>query len=238
MILHRETYKKFGYWPRDLTTESTKKVLCVCVSCEQIRLVQYRCVRKKTYTKRCQNCSRKANAPKAAAFHTQFQKEKRHRLWDTTVPAKITPDFALELFTSYQMCQVSAAFRRNKWPLLRSRVTNLKSEVRPSQKETISIIKGLGFVTHPLNTEQFKNGVIGFIRKLPSLERLYVINKILSTKHTRARSGGLEVALKFDKWKDIFQMDGIEFESVNIKYPTMKITKGSFFIDGRWIHVG
>ena len=54
MILEEETYKKFGYWPRELSKGSHKKILIKCIQCGKIR--EYP---KYGYSKLCKSCAHK-----------------------------------------------------------------------------------------------------------------------------------------------------------------------------------
>jgi hypothetical protein len=55
VILEEETFKKFGYYPRDLTPKSHKKILVACDACGKIREV-----RKDGYSALCKNCVKKS----------------------------------------------------------------------------------------------------------------------------------------------------------------------------------
>lgn len=55
VILEEETFKKFGYYPRDLTPKSHKKILVACDACGKIRVV-----RKDGYSALCKNCVKKS----------------------------------------------------------------------------------------------------------------------------------------------------------------------------------
>ena len=54
MILEEETYKKFGYYPRDLASKSNKKILAACDGCGKVREL-YR----SAYCVLCRSCGRK-----------------------------------------------------------------------------------------------------------------------------------------------------------------------------------
>lgn len=52
MILEEETYKKFGYWPKDLSKTSHKKIVTRCDDCGKIREP-----RRENYCKLCHKCA-------------------------------------------------------------------------------------------------------------------------------------------------------------------------------------
>ena len=54
MILEKETYEKFGYYPNDLPLNSHKNILVVCDKCGKIRVNHYR-----NYRALCRSCSMK-----------------------------------------------------------------------------------------------------------------------------------------------------------------------------------
>lgn len=58
MILEKETFKKFGYWPKDLTTGTTKPVLWRCEDCYNVFMTRYSQILGKK-TNSCQKCSQK-----------------------------------------------------------------------------------------------------------------------------------------------------------------------------------
>jgi len=49
MILHEETYKKFGYWPKDLTKYSHSRVVHECSSCKTIKDYQMKSISKRKH---------------------------------------------------------------------------------------------------------------------------------------------------------------------------------------------
>jgi len=53
MILEEETFKKFGYYPRDLKHQSHKKILAKCDECGKIRILS-----KNSYHSLCKSCVR------------------------------------------------------------------------------------------------------------------------------------------------------------------------------------
>lgn len=56
MILEEETFKKFGYYPRDLLSGSGKSILAACDGCGKVRTV-----RKHTYRSFCHKCATRKN---------------------------------------------------------------------------------------------------------------------------------------------------------------------------------
>jgi hypothetical protein len=54
MILEEETYKRYGYYPRDLKRKSGKTILAVCDTCGKIRETS-----KNAYCALCKGCSKK-----------------------------------------------------------------------------------------------------------------------------------------------------------------------------------
>jgi hypothetical protein len=54
MLLEEETYKKFGYYARDLAPKSNKSILAACDECGKIREMK-----KSQYRAFCRSCARK-----------------------------------------------------------------------------------------------------------------------------------------------------------------------------------
>ena len=70
MILEKETYEKFGYYPSDLKPKSSKKILATCDDCSKIREIQ-----KCTYHPLCHPCSLKKGASqKVDKYHCRGSK--------------------------------------------------------------------------------------------------------------------------------------------------------------------
>ena len=84
MILEEETFKKFGYYPSELTPQSHKKILAACDGCGKIR-ERY----KNSYRDFCLSCVNKENPPRLGKHHTEetkkkmsdTQKGKKHPFW-------------------------------------------------------------------------------------------------------------------------------------------------------------
>lgn len=56
MILEKETFKEFGYYPSDLKPKSNKKILAACDDCGKVRVIA-----KADYRALCQTCARKGD---------------------------------------------------------------------------------------------------------------------------------------------------------------------------------
>lgn len=54
MILEKETFDEYGYWPHELAPQSHKKILAICDGCGKARVVQ-----KQAYRALCNSCSKK-----------------------------------------------------------------------------------------------------------------------------------------------------------------------------------
>jgi len=52
MILEKETFEKFGYYPRDLKPQSHEKILAMCDDCGKVRIT-----RKQAYRSLCKSCA-------------------------------------------------------------------------------------------------------------------------------------------------------------------------------------
>lgn len=77
MILEKETYEKFGYYPSDLTPHSNKKILAKCDKCGKIRELG-----KDYYRPICKSCVNKGNGnPFFGKKHSKESKQEisKHR---------------------------------------------------------------------------------------------------------------------------------------------------------------
>ena len=52
MILEEETYKKFGYYPKNLKLYSNKRILVKCDECREVREI-----RRQAYHDLCKSCA-------------------------------------------------------------------------------------------------------------------------------------------------------------------------------------
>ena len=72
MILEKETYKEFGYYPCDLKPKSGKKIFAKCDGCGMIRKIS-----KYQYRALCPSCAHtKQNNPMYGKHHSDVAKEK------------------------------------------------------------------------------------------------------------------------------------------------------------------
>ena len=75
MILEKETYEKFGYYPGDLKPKSNKKIIAACANCGKIREL-----RKNSCSDFCRSCTRKGE--KNPLYGKQHSKEAKRRMSD------------------------------------------------------------------------------------------------------------------------------------------------------------
>ena len=62
MILEEETFKKFGYYPKDLKSKSSKRILAKCDECDKVRETS-----KHIYRNLCKSCVKKGIYPSEEA---------------------------------------------------------------------------------------------------------------------------------------------------------------------------
>jgi G:T-mismatch repair DNA endonuclease (very short patch repair protein) len=67
VILEKETFEKFGYYPRDLTSHSGKKIIAACDDCGKIREPS-----RQMYRSLCFSCSRRLQKGKKAPGYGKF----------------------------------------------------------------------------------------------------------------------------------------------------------------------
>ena len=82
MILEKETYEKFGYYPSDLKPKSGKRILAACEDCGKIREL-----RKYHYSDFCRSCMQKGK--KNHFYGKHLSEEHKQKLSDAKKAKKI-----------------------------------------------------------------------------------------------------------------------------------------------------
>ena len=91
MILEEATFEAFGYYPKDLSYGSSKRILVVCDGCGEGQLI-----RKNHYWSLCKSCSKSSEMN--PMFGTEFTVEHKHKLAKAHIgrsgwnKGKTTPD--------------------------------------------------------------------------------------------------------------------------------------------------
>ena len=225
MILERETFKKFGYWPKDLSNASERIILRKCEDCGQIKPIA------KAYAgKRCAYCAARITGLNRRAKLTKHNYD---------------PPTTLELTSFFESGNFS--YGRNNLlggGVIRGYGGEIKR--RLSSVHMLSMVKMLGIKTNEkkLSKPFLKSRIIEFLRKQDNVQEIldYYVGEhrtLSKTSHGKlwilSDKGGIIKAL-FDelgyKWRpEAMGQSGRKNARIVVEYASM-------YLDGRWVHIG
>jgi hypothetical protein len=216
MILHKETFKKFGYWPNSLKAGAQKKVLIKCDDCEAIKERERRHLRDINLCIKCavKKTQRGEQVRMIQAIKIASMKE-------------ITPMLWVELYRSASIKRGCGQIN----PTIVFRKTYINAI------ETASILKSLK-INGYCKTPQLKLALLVYLKDKPIDYRWEAVNRIIVNSANSKRLLQRRTTIFFDvaKWSDVFSLADIKITGGGTGIS--RITYGSFFIDGQWIHVG
>lgn len=221
MILHKETFKEFGYWPKDLKNHSNKKIVVKCNFCKKVKITS-KAASHNSKTNYCKSCGTKV-----------IQRTKRKRIenkyWDDVKCNKnISPSFLLML---YRHVSVTSQFYSKS---LGFKYSIKKNTGNYSIKEKIAILKGLGLKNMPESTKEFKKVLRKFYDKQSNFFKLEFITKVIETSYKKMDGRQLVLGVTTKYYSHFFESLNFTVNNDNL----LRLIKGSFFIDGRWVHIG
>ena len=242
MLLKTETYRRFGYWPRDLKPKSTKRVVHKCDKCKRRKTIQYGDYTKKI-TELCIKCSSLACLEKACKANTlriRKKKEAQHKQAKKAQKVEIPIEKLADLYAR-------ASIAPRKCDIYRISVGNGASNNATlySIADSYSIFKVLGRV--PKDTQEFKAALKESLLKFTFLERSEIIKPMIFKKRLPSCDAKcFTTNLNYKKWGFLFECDGVEITQTEKMYEQYKgrhnelivITKASFFVDDKWIYIG
>jgi len=219
MILHEKTFKKFGYWPNNLKKKSNKKIIRKCDTCQKESLTSPHIIStSKKADSTCRVCSLNAL--------NEDQKTKAKHRFKTSTIITINAKLWLALYQSCIIIQTPGGFPR---------IRDL-SEFK-IKYNTYDIFKTLNLKI-TTKTADFKLALLEFFLKQDAPFKFYIVNTLFN-RHKKKK-------VKYNCQKNICEISSPDylklFDYVDINYvkysSSIRITKGSFFIDGKWIHIG
>lgn len=225
MILHKETFKRFGYWPKDLTTKSNKFILVKCDICDkQLLRMMVKQTRATQFFKKEYSLCSQCRSDRARESSLKSKSNKRSTLFNLHKNNIVTPkDFLL----------ASKFIVGNKGAIL-FRGSPITME------NTYPILAPMGVRVHPKNTVELRDILLKWFLDQNNRFIHSVLNLYFETRKIRKHNTSWYLSLD-----DIFVRAGLH--KLNFKYEdcrvkgrdkSVRITYGSFFIDGQWIHIG
>jgi hypothetical protein len=104
-----------------------------------------------------------------------------------------------------------------------------------SKKEQLEIFPSLGFTVIPKSTEEFRLGVLNFIKQQNNQYILSILNlKIEKYLHLLSKNS-LRVNTSRTEYIELLKILDFKFK---VKKTYIIINYGSFFINNKWIHIG
>lgn len=225
MILHKETFKKFGYWPKDLLPGSNKKIFYKCKCCKnQIMTDNYHYQKKKSHL--CKTCSSKKTSIAMSA--------NREIQWFDVIGANLTAIQVCELHFAGSLTETSA-----ENPYIR--IYSKRKLKILTVKESIAICKFLKLTKKTTNSVSFKKACLKYLLTQPRAERFNLINYVFANyaKLSQHKDGRYTFSDYYNVLRPLLDSVGVKYLTYNCRKASIaRIIQGSFYINGQWLHIG
>lgn len=231
MILHKETFKKFGYYPSSLPKGSHKKVFVECFECKEKRQVRYSHFVYSIKQPRCKKClmcfMRKKRMEKFISYKKQIiYNDEFFQALAIIFDRGYVANGVIRIRLSYELTKTLFTKCNIKF-------TITKNDIAVSKYSLIDIIK-----------TNSKIDIINFIKKQPKKTQFVFLNqianlnkKVLLERKCPFQSTKSNVLLNL---KQLFEINGFTCRVLNNSATCkfIRVDYGSFFIDEQWIHIG
>lgn len=223
MILVEKTLKEFGYKPADLATYSKALVWVSCIRCNKNR----KCIMANYSNRRTDMCKicRTSELGKLQVIkrHRRLKKE-----LNSVSKLDIHPAHFLELFKSAFIL----VGNDRVYPVICSGKNGKSFGLTLSR----SILLSLGIADHKKpTTTMFKSALVEFYKKQTKHYKRIVLN-ILFEKHQSSANASL-LNISYRIYKNLY-LDNSDVTIEPYQSRLIKVTYGSFFVNGQWIHIG
>jgi hypothetical protein len=218
IILEKETFEKFGYYPKNLSSRALKKVVVVCDGCGNKKNAAYHYALYRGRARRCCSCSATGVAPNDTVVYNMND---HHLLLDL-------------VFRGF--------LQRGKKRFVRCSKNNKKITVTP--EITLGILKFFNMIDNP-DMLKLRSRIVEYLIGLSDIE---VSNCLTIIFNNHRKLNTLKSGSTYHYYIEDFNgillsfLDRLGFlysQSENNSRPhRYKIDYGSFFIDGRWVHIG
>lgn len=192
--------------------------MSIIVKCDKCKLNRklLRLDKRKTI---CRKCSLK--------IRIKTDKIKFKRILDEIPPAIIDPKLFAQMIRF--CCPTSP--RPNNNPALQ-----IDDDKPLDTRKSASIFKTLGLYEKKINYSSVRSSMLVFFKKQSPLYRCLVFSELLTRFQAKGRSVG-NTTIYSKRFFDFFEA----CELVQVKRGgrrTLKVIRGTFFIDNKWIHIG
>lgn len=214
MILEKETFKKFGYYPSGLKSSSRKKIITRCPKCSNIREAENRAYLISKY-KVCQACSSSINGIKQRKVGILNEFTINEKLIDILFSGSVvySKNFNIEIFARRKMRIV----------------------------DTIKVLDLLNIKNEILTTQNLKDKILKYFLNKTNIEIFEIFTIILNKRNSLKRykyKSGVGITYNIcDKRNYIRKF----LDKLNIEYTfnsgNCYIKKGSFYINNQWTHI-
>lgn len=241
MIMFEESFKKFGYAGKassgkKISDYSRDRLIVKCDECGARRVMTHKDMTsqfkrlKKNLCKPCTNVTATSTAEFKKGKIEQLIRNKK-KIWDSAIPA--TPSLVVLLKVYRGAC----VLRNSDFSIPRLTFTK---NVGFNAEKSASFLKGIGvdFNKLPRSKKELQEDIAKYISFLDIHSKFFLLNNIISSHNHTLRSTGLFVNMNINYWKVLLNvLPPIQYISKHYDQ-ILQIKTGSFFIDGRWVHVG
>lgn len=224
MILEKETFERFGYWPEELSKHSAKPVLRSCDCCGIINTIRKGCISKK-----CRRCNPK---DKPGSYSKVVLNSHNYDPLD---------DY--ELLDFFETGSVEYTKNGSLLPF-RSGMKNSRSIIPINRTLSMSKMLGLDPRIKRLNKLDYKKAILHHFSKLEILKKSSLLSYYLTyhrTLYKQNEKNGNEGQYVVNDGNGLFRLlfDGLDFKwRGQSGRSTVVIESGSIFLNNRWIHIG
>lgn len=223
MILEKETFEKFGYFPKNLKDPSRNPILKQCEKCFKILIIK-NCSRKSKSSPNCRKC-----------VDLNLGKKRRAKLNDY-VP-----------FTNIELCNFlfSGCIRElNDYQKYLIVSTGKRSKLVVPATYILRLEKQLNIKRKELNTIILKQKLKNYLLNLEVTEIFEIVNYIFSNK-TKLSKGYFTnenntYRYTFSDLRNIICpfLNKLNFKFTDVNKTAYKLLTGSFYVNNNWIHIG
>lgn len=234
MILHKETFKKFGYWPNSLPTFSKKPTIRKCNGCGSVRIVSYAKVGIGDF---CQPCSlsdrnRKAK-PRIQLTEETFQLPSFETLIDIVMNGSLR--------TALKPSAIKNG-RTGRWGLVYRSAKRRHTKALPTI-QVLSLIKELGISEPDIKNKAWKIKIQKYVLSkyggFNTMNYILTHYRTLMKKNPAREQDGYMLSDSGGYLRLAMDNVGFKFKQIKTKTGTLlKIERGSFYINNQWIHIG
>lgn len=134
MILEQATYKWFGYYPKNLKSESNKKIITSCNECGNIKITT-----KNAYCVLCKSCANKGNKNSLGKHNSEETKQKMRKAKKERICKPFTKEHKQNMSNSRKLRKFQPMSGKHHSESTKEKMSKMrKGELHPNWKGGIS----------------------------------------------------------------------------------------------------